>query len=941
MNTYSEEQTNEKITAIVKQLLLESGEIHHREITVNESLRHLGIDSIGRAELFRRVENTFNVSLPDKMLGEVDKLSDIAGYLKKASPRIKANVPQDIITSHGERPHVDPSQTQSLVDVLMLYGKQAPDKAHIYFQGEDGKEEVLTYGQLLQRSLQMAEGMRRRGIGEGDTVAIMQPTNLGFFYTFFGTLLVGGIPVPIYPPFRMHMLEAYAKTESRILTNAEVRMLVTFEQAETLSRLLQGFVPSLKQVTTVSELMQPELLARPYEPKLDDKAFIQYTSGSTADPKGVLLSHYNLLSNIRAYGKAIKLQPDDVAVSWLPLYHDLGLIGMWLGSLYHGIPLVLMTPFSFLNRPERWLWTVHHHRGTLIGAPNFAYELCIHKIEPALIEGLDLSSVRMAANGAEKVYPRTLEQFAEKFAPYGFKRDALFPVYGLAESTVGLILPPVGREFKVDHVDRKQLEKEKYARPSQEKNALAFVSCGSPIEGHEVRITDDDSRELPERHVGTLQFRGPSSMQGYYNNSRATKAVLHDGWIDSGDLAYQAEGEIYITGRRKDLIIKAGRNLYPAEIEELVGEIAGVRQGCVTAFSVSDAGHGTEQLVVVAETREKNASDRSEIIKKINEALTSALDVVPDRVVLVSPHMVPKTSSGKLQRAACKNLYLQGKLERFRMPAWLQVAKLGAEWCLRKVSSAFITLGKLIYSIYAALVILLMLLPVYVCVLFVSQDTAIKICRYGARWLLRLIFCPLTVHDRKNLYAQSPVIFTSNHASYLDALVVLAVMPQNTRVVGKKELLTTPIFRTFMRKLGVLAVDRQDLPKGIEDTKEMEAALQSGRSIYIFPEGTFSYASGLRPFRLGAFKIAAETNTPVCPVAIRGTRYILREGEKLMTPRRITVTACAPVKPKGAEWEDIIALRQTVRADVTRFCGEPSLDFIVAQSVAPKMTTKS
>lgn len=941
MNTYSEAQINEKIIFIVKQLLQESGEPHQRDITISESLRHLGIDSMGRAELFRRVENTFNVSLPDKMLMEVDQLSDIVTFLKKASPRIRAVNSQEVISSHGERPQVDPSQAQSLVDVLMLYGEQAPDKAHIYFRDEEGKEEVLTYGQLMQRSLQVAQGMRERGIGEGDTVAIMQPTNLGFFYTFLGTLLAGGVPVPIYPPFRMHMLEAYARTEARILTNAEVRMLVTFEQAETLSRLLQGFVPSLKQVTTVNELMQPTPLATPFKPKQENNAFIQYTSGSTADPKGVLLSHFNLLSNIRAYGKAIKVQPTDVAVSWLPLYHDMGLIGMWLGSLYHGIPLVLMTPFSFLNRPERWLWAIHHHRGTLTGAPNFAYELCVRKLDPALIEGLNLSSLRMAANGAEKVYPRTLEQFAEKFAPYGFKRNALFPVYGLAESTVGLVLPPVEREFKIDRVDRKQFEEEKYARPSQEKNALEFVSCGMPIEGHEVRIADEDNRELPQRHVGTLQFRGPSSMQGYYNNPRATKAICHDGWLDSGDLAYQAEGEIYITGRRKDLIIKAGRNLYPAEIEELVGAIAGVRQGCVTAFSVTDTENGTEQLIVVAETREKSTDGRNQLIKRINDALVTALDIVPDRIVMVSPHAVPKTSSGKLQRAACKNLYLQGKLERFRIPPWMQVVKLGAEWFLRKVSSVFAKLGKLIYTVYVLLVSLLMLLPVYFAVRVASQEMAIKICRHSARMLLRLIFCPLMVHDKKNLYVASPVIFTSNHASYVDALVVLAVMPQNTRVVGKKELLSTPMLRTFMRKLGFLAVDRQDLPKGIEDTKEMENALRSGNSIFIFPEGTFGYASGLRPFRLGAFKIAAETNTPVCPVALRGTRFILREGERLMMPGRITLTACKPVSAQGAEWEDIIALRQTVRAEVARFCGEPSLDFIVAQTVAPKMTTKS
>jgi len=941
MNTYSESQANEKVIETVKQLLVESGELHQREITIHESLSHLGIDSLGRAELFRRVEKTFNVSLPDKMLMEVDKLSDISAYLKTASKRIQANQAHDVISSHGDRPHVDPSQAQSLVDILMLYGEQAPDKAHIYFQDEDGKEQIITYGQLLESSLQIAYSLKQLGLRDGETVAIMQPTNPGFFYTFLGTLLAGGIPVPIYPPFRMHMLEAYAKTESRILSNAEVRILVTFEQAEGLSRLLQGFVPSLKHVTTVKELMQPELLVSPFKPSQDNYAFIQYTSGSTSDPKGVLLSHYNLLSNIRAYGKAIEVKPTDVAVSWLPLYHDMGLIAMWLGSLYHGIPLVLMTPFSFLNRPERWLWTIHHHRGTLTGAPNFAYELCVRKIEPALIEGLNLSSLRLAANGAEKVYPRTFEQFADKFEAYGLNRKALFPVYGLAESTVGLILPPLNRGMHIDLIDRKQFEEEKFACPSAQDNALSFVSCGKPMDGHEVRIVNDDDHVLPERHVGSLQFRGPSSMIGYYNNPRATKAVYHDGWIDSGDLAYQAESEIYITGRRKDVIIKAGRNLYPAEIEELVGVLDGVRQGCVTAFSVNDNARGTEQLVVVAETREKDMQQRNDILERINDALVNAMDISPDRVVLVTPHSIPKTSSGKLQRAQSKALYLQGKLERFRIPAWLQVAKLGAEWGLRKVLGILTTLGKFIYTVYVAVAWALILVPLYCVVRFSSQNMAVRICRHATRWMLRVAFCRLTINNPENFTAESPVVFAANHASYIDAIVALAVMPQNTRIVGKKELLSVPLLRTFMRKMGFLGVDRQDLPKGMEDTREIEAAIKSGHSIFIFPEGTFSYACGLRPFRLGAFKMAAETNTPVCPVAFRGVRYILRESDKLLSPRHVTVTVCPPIMSYGTEWEDIIALRQAVRTEVARYCGEPSLDFIVAQTVAPKLKNKT
>lgn len=555
---------NHELIAITTQLLAESGGPYKRKVEMDVPFQRLGIDSLARAELFSRIEKHFHLSLPDSLLAQVTDLNDVSQFIAANLTVVKKEkISQKIITEHPEQNVVNPHQAKTLVDILLLYADQVPNKPHIYFQNEDGQEEIITYAQLLASSLKVANGLRQHGLKEKETVAIMQPTNLGFFYTFFGTLLAGGIPVPIYPPFRTYMLESYAKTEARILKSAEIRILVTFDKAENLSRLLQGFVPSLKVVTTVKDLQHVSELSEPFKPSPEDFALIQYTSGSTADPKGVLLAHRNLLANISAYGKGIKVNPKDVAVSWLPLYHDFGLIGAWFGSLYHGVPLVLMTPFSFLNHPEKWLWAIHYHRGTISGAPNFAYDLCVRKIEPNQIEGLDLSSWRIAANGAEKVYPRTLQQFVEKFAPYGLKRTTLLPVYGLAESTVCLTIPPLDREFRIDIIDRKKFEKERLALPSQHKNALEFASCGLPLPSHEVRIVDDHNQELPERHVGNLQFRGPSSMQGYYNNSEATKKILHQGgWLDSGDLAYLADQEVFITGRYKDLIIKAGRNLY-------------------------------------------------------------------------------------------------------------------------------------------------------------------------------------------------------------------------------------------------------------------------------------------------------------------------------------------------------------------------------------------
>lgn len=921
---------------LTKQFLIESGEPFHREIKLDASLqRNLGIDSLGRAELFGRIEKKFNISFPDHLLAEAETLNDIAEYIYQAKPGIKKVELHEMLASHGQRPHLDPSQTHSLIEMLFLYGENAADKAHIYYQNEEGHEEIITYGLLLQSSLQVAYALRQLGLKDGETVAIMQPTNPGFFYTFFGTLLAGGIPVPIYPPFRMHMLEVYAKTEAHILRSAEVRILVTFEQAEKLSRLLQGFVPSLKRVVTVHELMQARVLTKTFAAKPDDFAFIQYTSGSTAEPKGVLLTHYNLLTNIRAYGKSIRAAPDDVVVSWLPLYHDMGLIGMWLGSLYHGVPLVLLAPFTFLNRPERWLWAIHYHRGTISGAPNFAYELCIRKIESGLIEGIDLSSWRLAANGAEKVYPRTLEEFAKKFAPFGFKRRALRPVYGLAESTVALAILSLDRDFHVDYVDRKKFEEERKAMPtSNHKGALAFVDCGAVIDGHGMRIVDDNNHELPERHVGNLQFTGPSSMQGYYNNPQATALVYHDGWIDTGDLAYLADGEVYITGRRKDLIIKAGRNIYPAEIEENTAKVPGVRQGCVVAFGVTDNDRGTEQLIIVAETREKNHDKRAKIRDDIREAISKILDIVPDHIVLVAPNTVPKTSSGKLQRARCKKMYMNGQLGKRHVPTWLQITKITVQSLVRKTAAFIYTCGKFIYSLYVAIVFVLTLLPVYVIVRLSTRDIAARAMRFWAQFLVKAAFCRLKVNGKGHLNEKTPVIYTANHASYMDTVVLLAVLPPNTRFVGKKELLKVPVIKTFISKLGFLVVDRFDLPKGIEDTRAIEETLKQGFPVMIFPEGTFAYASGLRPFRLGAFKIAVETKVAVCPVALQGTRYILRNSEKLMQPGRVNVTITAPIMPQGMEWQDVIALRSATRREIAKHCGEPLLDFIAAQKVA-------
>jgi fatty-acyl-CoA synthase len=336
-----------------------------------------------------------------------------------------------------------PASLRTLADVLRWQAEADPRRVHMFLQVGDGGERPITYGELRAGAVAVAGGLWARGIRRGDAVVLMLRTEEDFFYAFFGTLLAGGVPVPIYPPARLDRLEEYAQRYTRILNNAEARLLITFRQAKRVAGALAGRVPSLGEVAVVERLVARGAEAPPIHLAPGDPALIQYTSGSTGEPKGVLLSHANIMANISAIARGITIGPDDVGVSWLPLYHDMGLIGSWLAALCFGIPIVILSPLAFLSRPARWLWALHAHRGTLSAAPNFAFELCVRKVADEEIRGLDLSAWRAAFNGAEPVSPETIERFTRRFAPYGFRPEAMCPVYGLAEAAAALTVPPL------------------------------------------------------------------------------------------------------------------------------------------------------------------------------------------------------------------------------------------------------------------------------------------------------------------------------------------------------------------------------------------------------------------------------------------------------------------------------------------------------------------
>lgn len=925
-------QHEQKILEVVRAFLIESKlERAHHALTVNALLeRDLGIGSLEKAELFYRLEKTFNVRLSEKTLIEAKSIGDLIQAISIAQP------PQQIL-SYEKMPtlaavDIDLSDAETLIDVLVKYAQATPNRTHIYLMNENSQEKIITYGQLFEKSKAVALGLMQHGLKPNETVAIMLPTCEEFFYVFFGILLVGCIPVPIYPPFRLDRIEEYAKRETSVLSNAEVRLLITFQKAEGLSKLLHPFIPSLLAVVTTDSLLNfsGEFVAPVLEG--ENPALIQYTSGSTGVPKGVLLTHQNLLANIRATNKAGELKPDDVGVSWLPLYHDMGLIGAWLGSFYRGTPVTIMSPITFLSHPEQWLWAIHYHRATLSAGPNFAYELCVRKIDEKNIEGLDLSSWRIAFNGAEAISPKTIASFTKKFEPFGFKPETFFPVYGLAESTVALTFPPLNRKPRIDRVKRNALEEKQQALPADATTIdyLEFVSCGFALPEHEIRIVDENDNVMPERRVGSLQFSGPSAMPGYYRNPDATKAIYHQGWWDSGDFAYIADGEVFITGRKKDVIIKGGRNLYPDAVEMITGQVPGVRKGCVVAFGVNDIKLGTEKFIIVAEVQTKSAEELADINAQIIEKISDSMGLPPDEVVLVPPKTIPKTSSGKLQRSACKQMYVQNKLVKRRLPLWLQLSKIFFTGLSKKIIRHSDAIIKFFYGVYVGVLLLLSIPFIWVTALLASRTFTAKTLKIWAKLLFKLTGCSLTVVGENNLSKNEAMIIVANHASYIDALVFLALLPENVVLLGKKELLKVPLVGTIFKKLDYLTVDRAGFLQNVTDVHHIHLTLQQGRSIAMFPEGTFTYATGLRPFKPGAFKIAVDLQKPVCPMAIQGTRNILRDGSWLPRPGSIHVTIGEAIMPRENGWHEVIRLRTETRNYIAQYCGEQIIDLVMA-----------
>jgi 1-acyl-sn-glycerol-3-phosphate acyltransferase len=913
----------ERLLALVRQLADDTHPGRAHTITLHTSFeKDLALDSLARVELMLRAGKAFGVELPSAALSQAETPRDLLRFLGQAP---QEETLQHVATLGDTHTLGVPESAQTLLEILEWHTEHQPDRVHILLHDEQHREHPISYRDLLGAAQAIAAGLTAQGLQPRQTVALMLPTGRDYLASFFGVMIAGGIPVPIYPPARLTQIEDHLKRHVRILSNAEAVLIITVAQAKPVARLLQAAVPSLAAIVTPHELAATSAAPR-YRPKCDDIAFLQYTSGSTGDPKGVVLTHANLLANIRALGQAAQVAADDVFVSWLPLYHDMGLIGAWFGSLYYGMPLILMSPLAFLARPALWLQMISRHRGTISAAPNFAYELCVRHVGNAALPELDLSAWRLAFNGAEPVSPITLASFATHFSPCGLRYQTITPVYGLAESSVGLALPPLGRGPRIDMIARDPFAREGKAVPvmGSDTDTLSIPSCGRALPGHQIRIVDQAEYELPERRVGRLEFRGPSATSGYYRNPEASAKLFRDGWLDSGDYAYMVEGEVFITGRIKDLIKRGGRNLYPYDLEQAIGNLPGIRKGCVAVFASDDPATGSERLVIMAETRERDEPAREALRRTLNRTAIDIIGLPADNVVLVPPHSVLKTSSGKIRRISCKQAYESGKVATRATPPWQAAVRFIAATVWARATLIIRQVGAWAYACHAWTIFAILALSCGSLIALLQRPPLGRCIAYwAARMFLRLTWFTTSVSGLDRL-PHRPHVLLVNHASYLDAILLTALLPPTPgyAFTAKREFANQRLMRALLTGLGAIFVERINVERSAEDVDIMSAALKRGEHLLVFPEGTFSRETGLKPFHAGAFVAAANADAPVVVAGLRGARSALRDETWL--PRRVPIELIVgeTLIPAGHNWAAIVHMRTAARQAMTPLSGE-------------------
>ena len=532
------------------------------------------------------------------------------------------------------------------------------DAPAILFVATDAEPVTVSRADFQARARAYAAGLTRLGVAAGDLVIIAHTQNLESIYAFWGALLMGAIPA-MFPTLTEKLdPDAYMRNMNELVARSGVRLIFTSDDfAPVMARTADCRVVGSTELAGLTDDVGAQAFL-PHQPKPEDVAFLQHSSGTTGLQKGVVLSHRAVLNQLASYARAIDLRPDDVIVSWLPLYHDMGLIAGFMQPLVQGIPLILMSPFDWVKHPALLFRAIHEHGGTLTWLPNFAYNHLARRVRSRDMTGLRLDGMRMFINCSEPARHDSHQLFLERFGDAGVREEMLAVSYAMAENTFAVTQTPPGRPPRLDVVNRRELEESGRALPATDGELTrTLVSCGPPIPNTLAQVVDERGASLPQRHVGEIAIRSDCMLTGYYK--RPDLQPFRDGWYLTGDMGYIAAGEIYIVGRKKDLIINAGKNVYPQDIEAIVNTVAGVHPGRAVVFGVPDEREGTELIAVVAEVDVDAPEARKQIIRAIRQTVARESTVTVSYVTLVGPKWLIKTSSGKIARAANRHKWLE------------------------------------------------------------------------------------------------------------------------------------------------------------------------------------------------------------------------------------------------------------------------------------------
>lgn len=561
-------------------------------------------------------------------------------------------VPRPLPATPVPRALLDEAET--LTGAIAALAERLPDRDCLAIVDRRGGEQRLRLGTLWQRAGDVQAALQAHGVAPGAIVLVVLPTGVDLLAAYCGALRAGAVPGLLATPSnRVADAAVYGRRIGAIIANARPAAIV----CDAAVAAVLPEIPDLRPAVLVPDAIPAAAAAAPATAAGDALATVQYSSGATGTPKGVLLTHRVMLNNLRAMRDAMDLGAADVSVNWVPLYHDMGLMGAFLLPLLSGCPTVLIPTMDFMRDPSAWLRAIHAYRGSLSWAPNFAYGLCATRIADADLAGLDLSSWRIAITAAEPVLAATVAAFCARFAPYGFRAAAMTPAWGMAENVVMATIHPIDVPARIDVVDRRALAAD-VARPGPPgPDTSAVVAVGRTLAGCEVQIRDADGAPLPERRVGSVWLRSNCLFAGYRGDAPLTARTLVDGWLDTGDRGYLADGALYFVARGKDVIVVGGEKYSPQEIEEVVNSVPGVREGCAAVFGVLNEQLGTEEVAGVIETRETDPAALDALRDRIRREVMGATGLALRHVLLVPPGGVEKTTSGKLARSATRRRY--------------------------------------------------------------------------------------------------------------------------------------------------------------------------------------------------------------------------------------------------------------------------------------------